>query len=164
MNIRNRRKLVITITLLISLLLSLFPLPSWAEALRPDWVALVLIFWCITMPMQIGLMTGLILGFLLDIAMGTLLGQHALGLVLVSFAVIRIHARLRLYPLIQQGFIIMCILFVKQLIFLWIYGMTSRAPNNLWLYFIPTFISLPLWPWFSWSCMISNAASCQITK
>lgn len=148
MNIRNRRKLVIYVTLLLGLLLAMFPLPNWGEAIRPDWVALVLAYWCIMMPSQTGLVTAFIFGLLLDIAMGTLLGQHALGLVLVSFAILRMHARLRLFPLIQQGFIIMCVLFFKQLIFLWIYGITNRAPHSLWVYFLPTFITMLLWPWF----------------
>lgn len=149
MNQRNRRLVVVYTSLLAGLLLAMFPLPNWAEALRPDWVALILIYWCITLPMQIGLTTGFIFGLLLDIAMGTLLGQHALGLILVSFIIVRIHARLRMYPQFQQGVLIMFALFLMQLVYLWVYGITNRAPDNLWLYFLPSFIGMLLWPFVS---------------
>ena len=147
MSTPRQRVTVIYLSLLAAMLLTMFPMPEWAQPLQPDWVALVLIYWCISLPMQIGLATGFIFGLLLDIALGTLFGQHALGLVLISFAVIRIHARLRLFPPIQQGVVIMFILLLQQLIFLWIYGITNRAPENMWLYFLPSFISMVMWPW-----------------
>lgn len=143
-----RRFAVIHGTLLAGLLLALFPLPDWAEALRPDWVALVLIYWCLNLPAHAGMFTGFFFGLLLDIAMGTLLGQHALGLTLVAYILLKNHARFRLFPLLQQGVIIMFVLIVKQLLFLWIYGITNRAPENLWLYFLPSIVAAVLWPWF----------------
>src|SRR5688572_13750927 len=97
-------------TLVMGLLLTLFPLPNWAEVLRPAWVQLVLIYWVMTLPGSVGLFTGFVFGLIMDIALGSLLGQHALGLSLVSYIVIKNHQRLRLYPLIQQGVIIMFIL------------------------------------------------------
>ena len=127
----------------------LIPLPSWVEPLRPDWVALILIYWCISLPVHTGLITGFIFGLVLDIAMGTLLGQHGLGLTLISFLALRNHQRFRIFPPIQQGFIVMIILLFKQLLFLWIYGMTKRAPDSLLLYFLSSVISMVLWPWIS---------------
>lgn len=136
-------------TLLAGLLLMLLPLPGWAEALRPEWVSLILIYWCIALPIRTGLGTGFIFGLLLDIAMGTLLGQHALGLTLISYLALKNHQRFRIYPPLQQGMIIMILLLMKQLVFLWIYGITNRAPDNLWLYFLPAVISMILWPWLA---------------
>jgi rod shape-determining protein MreD len=142
-----QRFFVVYTTLLAGLLLAIFPLPDWAERLRPDWVALILIYWCISLPNQTSLSTAFIFGLLLDIATGTLLGQHGLGLTLVCYIVLKNHARFRLFPLLQQGLLIMLILMGQQLIFLWIYGITNRPPENLWLYFLPSVIALVLWPW-----------------
>ncbi|MBN1378900.1 MAG: rod shape-determining protein MreD [Gammaproteobacteria bacterium] len=147
MTLRGRRILLVNLSLLIAIALAIFPLPNWAAAVRPDWVALVLIYWCIALPMNMGFSTAFIFGVLLDIATGTLLGQHALGLTIVSYVILKNHSRLRLFPLIQQGVIIMLLLMVKQLVFLWIYGMTHNAPSNMWLYFLPSVISMILWPW-----------------
>lgn len=147
MNSAGQRFFVVYTTLLAGLLLAIFPLPDWAERLRPDWVALILIYWCIGLPNQISLSTAFIFGLLLDIATGTLLGQHGLGLTLVCYIVLKNHARFRLFPLLQQGLLIMLILMGQQLIFLWIYGITNRPPENLWLYFLPSVIALVLWPW-----------------
>lgn len=138
---------VIHLSLLIGLLLMIFPLPEWAEPFRPDWVALILIYWCMTLPANTGLGTGFVLGLLLDVAMGTLLGQHALGLTLLSFVILKNHQRFRFYPPIQQSIVVMFVLLMKQLLFLWIYGITNRAPANLFVYFMPSVISMILWPW-----------------
>ncbi len=147
MSIGLRNFLVINISLLVALMLTLFPLPTWAEPFRPDWVALVLIYWCLALPNSTGLGTGFVFGLILDIATGTLLGQHSLGLTLIAFIMIKNHQRIRVFPLAQQGVIIMLALILKLLLFLWIYGITKRAPDNLWLYFSPAIVGMLLWPW-----------------
>jgi len=47
--------LVIPFTLLIGLMLLILPLPDWAQTYRPDWVALILIYWSMALPKKIGL-------------------------------------------------------------------------------------------------------------
>jgi rod shape-determining protein MreD len=138
---------LINLSLLTAIILTIAPMPDWAAVMRPDWVALLLIYWCISMPVNVGFSTAFIFGLLLDVATSTLLGQHALGLTIVAYVVLKNHARLRIFPLVQQGVVVMFVLLVKQLAFLWIYGITSSAPGNLWLYFLPSIVSMILWPW-----------------
>ena len=45
---------VIVLTFVIALLLTVIPLPDWARYLRPDWVGLVLIYWCMALPDRVG--------------------------------------------------------------------------------------------------------------
>ncbi len=134
-------------SLVLALLLTLLPLPGWAEVLRPAWVEVVLIYWAMTLPGSVGLFAGFFFGLIMDIALGSLLGQHALGLTLVSYIVLKNHQKLRLYPLIQQGVIIMFILMIEQVIYLWIYGISNQAPHNTFVHFIPAITSMLLWPW-----------------
>jgi rod shape-determining protein MreD len=134
-------------TFVVALLLTLLPLPNWAETLRPAWVELVLIYWAMSLPASVGLFTAFVFGLIVDIALGSLLGQHALGLSLVVYIVLKNHQRLRLYPLIQQGVIIMLMLMIEQLLYLWIYGISNRAPGNTFVHFIPAVTSMILWPW-----------------
>jgi rod shape-determining protein MreD len=138
---------IVSNTLVLALLLTLLPLPNWAAMFRPAWVELVLIYWAMSLPASVGLFTACIFGLIVDIALGSLLGQHALGLSLVAYIVLKNYQRLRLYPLIQQGVIIMLILMIEQLLYLWIYGITNRAPHNTLTLFIPPITSMALWPW-----------------
>ncbi len=146
MRIKHRRSFLVNFSLLLGIALTILPLPNWAAAIRPDWVALILIYWCIALPTKMGFITAFIFGILLDIATGTLLGQHALGLTIVAYAVLRIHARLRLFPLVQQAVIVMLLLLAKQMVFLWIYGITNNEPESIVVYFLPSLTSMILWP------------------
>ena len=45
---------VIVATFLVALLLTVVPLPDWLRPARPDWVGLVLIYWCLALPERVG--------------------------------------------------------------------------------------------------------------
>ena len=68
-------------TIVISFALALFVnfLPWRDPALAPDFVAVVLCFWCVRQPRLVGLGVGWLLGLLTDAGNGVLLGQHALA-------------------------------------------------------------------------------------
>ncbi|HIL21453.1 MAG TPA: rod shape-determining protein MreD [Candidatus Thioglobus sp.] len=53
---------------------------------------------------------------------------------------------LRVASLLQQALVVFVLLFVKQLLILWVDGMLGRVPGS-WLYFMPTITSTLLWPW-----------------
>ena len=47
----------------------------------PDWLALVLAFWCVREPLRVGMGTGFLFGLLVDVGHGgAAMGQHAAGL------------------------------------------------------------------------------------
>ncbi|MCK4674742.1 MAG: rod shape-determining protein MreD [Gammaproteobacteria bacterium] len=127
-------------------MLAIMPLPIWAVESRPDWVMLVLIYWVLAFPGQIGVGIAWFTGLLLDVSYGTLMGQHAIGMVLVIYIIHLQHQRLRVASLLQQAIVIFFLLLLKQLLTLWVNGMLGRAPDN-WLYFVPTITSALLWPW-----------------
>ena len=127
-------------------MLAIMPLPDWAVEFRPEWVTLVLIYWAMTAPSKIGITMAWCTGLLLDVSYGTLMGQHAIGMVLVIYVIHVQHQRLRMASLIQQAIVIFALIFVKQLLILWVDGMLGRAPDS-WLYFMPTITSTLLWPW-----------------
>ena len=134
------------ITIICAFMLDIMPLPDWAIVYRPDWVTLVLIYWSMTLPSRIGVTMAWFAGLLLDVSYGTLMGQHAVGLVLVIYVIHLQHQRLRMASLLQQAIVIFFLLLIKQLLALWVDGMLGRAPDN-WLYFMPTITSTFLWPW-----------------
>ena len=77
--------LVIYASLLVALILMILPLPDWAQLYRPNWLALVLIYWSMALPKRVGLWFAFFSGIVLDTSMGTLLGQHTLALVVIIF-------------------------------------------------------------------------------
>ncbi|PCI06516.1 MAG: rod shape-determining protein MreD [Gammaproteobacteria bacterium] len=134
------------LTMIGAFMLAIMPLPVWAIEFRPDWVTLVLIYWAMAQPSKIGVTMAWLAGLLLDVSYGTLMGQNAVGMVLVIYVVHLQHQRLRMASLLQQAIVIFFLLLIKQILVLWVDGMLGRAPNS-WLYFMPTFTSAFLWPW-----------------
>lgn len=137
---------VIVLTFVVALLLMILPLPEWARPFRPQWVTLVLLYWCIALPHRVGVGTAFIAGVVLDALTGTLLGQHALGLSIVAFLAIQLHARIRVFPFWQQAIGIWVLLVIEHLLALWVMGITSRTPPSL-DYWVMPFVGAVLWPW-----------------
>lgn len=142
----NSNARISTFTFVVAFMLTFIPLPDWAQALRPDWVTLVLFYWIMALPASIGVTIAWLLGLLLDVAHGAVLGQHALGLVLVSYIVYSQHQRMRLSSLLQQALVIFFLLILKQLMVLWVYGIIGQTPD-IGLYFAPSLIGALFWPW-----------------
>ena len=134
------------ISMIVAFMLAIMPLPAWAFEFRPDWVTLVLIYWAMTIPSRVGVTMAWFAGLLLDVSYGTLMGQHAVGLVLVIYVIHLQHQRLRVASLLQQAIVIFFLLLIKQLLVLWVDGMLGHAPGS-WLYFMPTISGTLLWPW-----------------
>ena len=133
-------------TMIAAFMLAIMPLPNWAVDFRPDWVTLVLIYWVMAHPASIGVTIAWMVGLMLDVSHGAVLGQHALGLVIVIFVIHTQHQRLRVASLLQQAIVIFFLLILQQLISLWVSGIMGQAPDN-WLYFIPSLTGALLWPW-----------------
>jgi rod shape-determining protein MreD len=138
---------VVIPSLLFSLMLVLLPLPEWAQAFRPDWLTLFMIYWAMAMPEFVGLILAWVFGLLLDVAQGTILGQHAMGLVLVVWVVQMTYLRIRVASLLQQALVIFVLLLAKLLLTLWVSGLVGQAPENIALYLLPAITGAMIWPW-----------------
>lgn len=137
---------VIGISFVVSFGLTALPLPDWAAIWRPAWVALVLAYWCIALPNRVGVGVGWIVGLLLDVLMGTLLGQHALGLSVVAFIAHKSHQRVRVLPPWQQALSVFPLVFLYQMLVFWVNG-ARGIPVNGWAYVTGPLVSMLLWPW-----------------
>ena len=137
---------VIIMTLLLALVMEIMPLPDWAANYRPQWLLLVLIYWCMALPNRVGVGYGWVCGILLDVMTGVLLGQHALGLTIVAYIALKLHQRTRVLPLHQQAFTILLLLLVERLIAIWVAGTAGYSTPTLW-YWVSPLIGMMLWPW-----------------
>jgi len=139
---------VVAGTLFIALILTLLPMPDWTVWLRPAWVLIVLIYWGIVAPHQVGIGVAWLMGIFLDVLNGTLLGEHALALTVVVFIVMRLHSQLRMFLVVQQGLWVFLFVLLYQFILYCIQGFLGQLPNS-WLYWSSALTSMLLWPWVS---------------
>ena len=109
---------------IIATLLTIMPIPVWAEPFRPEWILLLVIYWSMTTPRWIGV-------------------GSAWGLAFIS---IRFHQRVRIYPLHQQALFIAMILLPHMSVSLWVYGVLGQDPES-WTYWSPALTSAVAWPW-----------------
>ncbi len=142
---KRRGNGVIYFTFVVALVLTVMPLPEWARYVRPDWVGLVLIYWCMALPERVGVTTGWFMGLLVDLLTGTVLGQHALALTVVAWLTIKFHQRLRLFPVVQQALTVLVLLILHQLLTLWISRFIGRPPAP-WYYWMPSLLGMVIWP------------------
>jgi len=141
----SRNGWVIIATFVIAMMLTLLPLPYALEVVRPEWLTLVLIYWCLAIPERIGVTVGWSVGITLDVACGGLLGEHALGLALIAFIVVKLHKRIRLFSIWQQAIIVMLLTMLAQLLTVWISGAINQPSGGL-LGWLACFSTLLFWP------------------
>ena len=100
---RPRSPWVKPLSLLVALLLMLLPMPQALLPLRPYWLALAIAYWVMEDPDHAGMGFAFLIGLIADLVVGSLLGEHALRLVVMTFILQRFRARLRFFPIWQQS-------------------------------------------------------------
>jgi len=138
--------MIIAGSFLVALVLSILPWPVWTEQFRPDWVALVLIYWCMALPTRVGVGTAWSVGLILDVLYGSMLGENALAKSLIAFLAVHFHLQLRMFPRWQQAVVVLLLVAANNLLVLWIKNLAGQAPTT-WGYLTPGIVSMLLWPW-----------------
>jgi rod shape-determining protein MreD len=111
----------------LTLALVAVPLPDAVAPLRPDWVAVVLLYWSLMAPRHFSLLTAFWMGIALDTLSGALLGQNALALLVVVYLAEKFHLRLRVFPLSQLAITVFLLLGLYEFVLFWIDGMAGRS-------------------------------------
>ena len=143
---RSRNLWVIWASFALALLLSVAPMPAFMETGRPLWLALFMTAWTLALPHRVGMTTAWVLGLAADVLYGTLLGQNALILTFITFLVLSLHQRLRMFPMWQQSLVLLVVFGLAQLVQLWLNALTGNRPPTL-LFILPALVSALLWPW-----------------
>jgi rod shape-determining protein MreD len=115
------------LSLAATLALAVVPLPNNVAAFRPDWVAVVLLYWSIMAPRHFSLLTAFWMGLALDTLSGALLGQNALALLVIVYLAEKFHLRLRVFPVSQLAITVLLLLGLFEFILFWIDGMAGRT-------------------------------------
>lgn len=140
------RYLVVYTSLLVALILMILPLPDWAHMYRPNWVALILIYWSMALPERVGLWFAFFTGILLDVLQSTLFGQHTLALVIIVFMNITFYQRIRVLSLPHQAIYVFVLLLISQLVVAWVEGIMGRSPPFS-AFFGSPLVGMLIWPW-----------------
>ena len=135
----------ILLTLFIALLANIVPIGPGAAALRPDVLALVLLYWCIREPRYVGVGTAWFVGLIMDVADATVFGQHALAYAVLAYAADYFRRRVLRFPLWQQAAqVAVLLLFCAALVLL--VRVVGGAPVPRWTYAVGPLVGALLWP------------------
>jgi len=126
-------------------MLNMLPLTGWALILRPDFIAIVLLYWGIEHPRKVGFTSAFLLGLAMDVADGSLFGQHALAYCVLLASAIGLHRRITLFGLRGQLLHIFGLLLFTQLIVLVVRQAAGDAFPGWW-YFLPSVSGCIAWP------------------
>ena len=135
----------VLLSLLVGLLLNLVPAGGLTQTLRPDFLALVLLYWCIREPRMISVGIAWCLGLLMDVGDATVFGQHALAYAVLAYAAEYLRRRVLRFPLWQQAAqVAIRLLFCSALVL--VVRVVGGAPMPRWTYVVGPLVGALLWP------------------
>jgi rod shape-determining protein MreD len=137
----------IVITILVALFLNGLPWGGIWLMLRPDFVAVVLLYWCMHKPWRFGIGLSWAVGILADVADASLFGQHALAYTLLAFGGVVLNHRLQMFDLRQQTFQVFGILTLTYVVYALIHWQINGYV--VWSYFLGCLTSTLLWTPFN---------------
>ena len=143
--LRPARPWFVVLTLVAGLVGNLLPLTGLALALRPDFLALLLLYWCIQAPRYVGVGVAWLLGLLMDVGDATLFGQHALAYAVLAYGAEYFRRRVLRFSLWQQAAQVALLLGLCAAIVLLI-RVVGGAPLPRWTYAVPPLAGALLWP------------------
>jgi rod shape-determining protein MreD len=145
--LRPARVSTIALSFAIGLFLNFLP---WKDMrLVPDFVALVLTFWCVRQPRLVGLGVAWTIGLLVDAGNGVLLGQHALAYSLLAFLAIWLSRRILWFgSLLQAGHVALMLAVAQSLVL--VVRIAAGDPFPGWAVYVSPLAAALLWPMVSW--------------
>ena len=136
----------ILLSVIIAMALTILPLPQWVVWFRPEWLLLVVIYWCIALPHRVSLGFAWLSGLALDGLSGTLIGEHALAMVMVAYVAVHIYRRMRTVSIWQQALTICILVTMFQFIIFIIQCIIHQMPQTT-MFWLPAISSMFFWPW-----------------
>ncbi len=142
---RKHPVVVLVISLLIGLLIAVFPLPTDIAYLRPEVVCMLVAYWVMQSPQHLGMFFAWSVGLVQDIVEATVWGAHALALTLLAYICLMSYQRIRNYSVWHQSMWIFILVGTHQVVVNWVQGIAGyRSPTQLLL--LPTIMSALCWP------------------
>lgn len=145
----------------VALLLAFLP---WGDLrLVPDFVALVLVFWCVHQPRRVGLGVGWAIGLVADAGNGVLLGQHALSYSLLAFFAITLSRRILWFGPWYQALHIAALLVFGQAVVVLV-RLAAGAALPGWTIFVGPLAGAALWPFVAWLLLLPQRRALEASS
>ena len=149
--LRPARVSTVAASFAIALLLNFLP---WRDLrVVPDFVALVVTFWCVRQPRLVGLGAAWTLGLLTDAGNGVLLGQHALAYSLLAFLSVWLSRRILWFGPMLQALHIAVILLVAEAAVMLV-RLAAGDPFPGWPIIVGPLLGAALWPVVTWLLLL----------
>lgn len=132
----------VAFSLIVALTLNFIPAGRFFAI--PDFVALVLAFWCVREPLKIGIGAGFVFGLLVDIGVGAAMGQHAFAYVLLTYAANELSRRVMWFTPVEQALHVLPLLFMSQALMVVVRLMAGAEFPGWWMFF-GCFVAALLW-------------------
>jgi rod shape-determining protein MreD len=135
---------ILGLTLIFALLLQLFPWSGQGIIFRPDFMLVIVIYWLLRAPNLCNLGVAWLMGILVDLATGSLLGQHAISFALTAFIGLMYQRRLVLFSIWQlSAYVFGLLVFARTVLLL--LKLFAGAENLGLAFFWPCITGLILW-------------------
>jgi rod shape-determining protein MreD len=114
-------------------------------AWMPDFVAIVLVFWCVHQPRLVGIGVSFFFGVVTDVHQAALLGQHALAYTAMGYLAVMVHRRLLWFSVPSQAMQVLPLFMAAHALELTLRSI-SGALFPGWPVFLAPLIEALLWP------------------
>ena len=141
---RRTSPISVYLSLLTALLCQLFPWVGQGVILRPDFMLVVILYWLLRSPNLCNVGTAWFAGLLVDLATGSLLGQHALTFSVTAFVALTYQRRLVLFNTWQLLAYAFALLMIERVLIL-LLKLFEGKENPGFMYFWPAITGLLLW-------------------
>jgi len=143
--LRPARPWFILLTMVLAFAGNLLPFSGVAQTLKPDFVALVLLYWCIQAPRYVGVGIAWFVGLLMDVGDATYFGQHALAYAMLAYGAEYFRRRVLRFSPWQQAAQVAVLLGLCAGVVL-VIRYVGGAPLPRWTYVVPSLVGALLWP------------------
>jgi len=136
----------IFLLLILTLMLSIVPLPEIMQAFRLPWVCLLFLYIQFFLPQYFNVFLLFMMGLCLDVLLSTVIGEHATALLLVSWMASSKARRIQFFSMGQQMMLVGFFCLIYQVIIIAIDAFLG-FDHAIWMPLVCGLSAMFVWPW-----------------